>query len=176
MPGSPVAWRNFALNRMSETENLKTDADFAFDATADNFAGFFRILPGTYPSGLAYLHLSVSEYDAAQGAECVVTPDADYATEYNKSGAYYPQGNSAYKWWNNGNTWENMIDGWGTRKDKFNKPNAVQYLGEFEDTDGIVQMVIPENKMGEVFSITGMKVNNPSNGIYIVNGKKVIIK
>ena len=174
VPGSKVAWRNFALNRMSETANLQSK--FSFDLTEDNFAGFFRIIAGTYPSGLAYLHLSVDEYDAAQGAECVVTPDADYATEYNKSGPYYPQGNSAYKWWNNGNTWENMIDGWGTRKPKFNEPNAVQYLGEFEDTDGIVQMVIPENKMGEVFSITGMKVNNPSNGIYIVNGKKVIIK
>jgi hypothetical protein len=30
--------------------------------------------------------------------------------------------------------------------------------------------------MGEVFSISGMKVTNPSKGIYIQNGKKVIIK
>ena len=69
-----------------------------------------------------------------------------------------------------------MIDGWGVRDSKFDSPKALQYLGELEDTDGVVKLVIPENKMGEVFSISGMKVTNPSKGIYIQNGKKIIIK
>ena len=175
--GATVEWRNFALNRMSATENLQFDKDFNFDETVDNYAGFFRILPNTYKSGYAYLHLSVDEYDDPTGAECVVTEDADYFKEYNTSGsAYDPRGMTGFKWWNNPNTWTNMIDGWGVRKDKFNKPKAVQFLGELEDTDGMVQMVVPENKMGEIFSITGMKVTNPNKGIYIQNGKKIIVK
>lgn len=172
--GATVEWRNFGLNRMSETANLQTKFDF--DASVENYAGFFRILPGTYPEGYAYLHLSADEFDAADGAECVVKEDTDYYKEYNSSGEFYDPRNGVHGWWDAPNTWNNMIDGWGTRNDKFNTPGAVRFLGELEDTDGIVKMVIPEDKMGEVFSISGMKVTNPSKGIYIQNGKKVIIK
>ena len=179
--GEPVKWRNFALNRMDQTANLKTKFDF--DASVENYAGFFRILPGTYKEGYAYLQLSALpdaqgniEYDDPSGAECVVKIDVDYYKEYNSSGEFYDPRNTVHGWWKDPNTWDNMIDGWGTRSDKFNTPGAVQFLGELEDTDGIVKMVIPEDKMGEVFSISGMKVSNPSKGIYIQNGKKVIIK
>lgn len=175
--GATVEWRNFALNRMSETEHLKLDEDFEFNESLDNFAGFFRILPGTYNSGYAYLHLSVDEYDDPAGAECVVTEDPDYFKEYNTSGnPYDPREKPGFNWWTGTNTWNNMFEGWGTRKPKFNKPHAVQYLGELDDTDGMVKLVIPENKMGEVFSISGMKVTNPSKGIYIQDGKKIIVK
>ena len=182
--GEPVQWRNFALNRMSETEHLQSKFDFT--AASDNFAGFFRILPGTYSSGYAYLHLSavadattgqVVEYDDPTGAECVVKVDSKYYEETNTSGTYDPRQNPKLKWWKGDNVWENMINGWGVRKAKFDTPNAVTYLGELEDTDGVVKLVIPENKMDEVFSITGMKVSNPSKGgIYIKNGKKIIVK
>lgn len=168
-----VEWRNFALNRMSETENLHKK--FEFDASLENYAGFFRIKPGTYKSGYAYLHLSADEFDAAEGAECIVKVDGDYYKEYNTSGIFYDP-RETHGWWKAPNTWDNMISGWGTRNEKFNTPGAIQFLGEIEDTDGIVKLVIPENKMGEVFSISGMKVTNPSKGIYIQNGKKVIIK
>ncbi len=168
-----VEWRNFALNRMSETENLHKKFDF--NASLENYAGFFRIKPGTYKEGYAYLHLSADEFDAAEGAECIVKMDGDYYKEYNTSGTFYDPRNT-HGWWKEPNTWDNMISGWGTRDEKFNTPGAIQFLGEIEDTDGIVKLVIPENKMGEVFSISGMKVTNPSKGIYIQNGKKVIIK
>ena len=174
--GAPVEWRNFALNRLSATENLQ--GKFEFDASVENYAGFFRILPGTYNEGYAYLHLSADEYDSATGAECVVIEDEDYYVEYSTSGdPYDPRSKTGFNWWRNDNKWENMIKGWGKRNnDKFDKPGAIQFLGELEDTDGIVKLVIPENKMGEVFSITGMKVTNPNKGIYIQNGKKIIIK
>ncbi len=171
--GAPVEWRNFALNRMSETENLHKKFDF--NASLENYAGFFRIKPGTYKEGYAYLHLSADEFEAAEGAECIVKMDGDYYKEYNTSGTFYDPRNT-HGWWKAPNTWDNMISGWGTRDEKFNTPGAIQFLGEIEDTDGIVKLVIPENKMGEVFSISGMKVTNPSKGIYIQNGKKVIIK
>jgi hypothetical protein len=174
--GAPVEWRNFGLNRLDSTANLKKK--FSYDASVDNYAGFFRILPGTYKSGYAYLHLSASEFEAAEGAECVVKEDPDYYIEYNTNGvAYDPTKNTGNQWWTKDNKWQNVQDGWGNRKnDIFDHPGALTYLGELEDTDGIVKMVVPEDKMGEVFSISGMKVSNPSKGIYIQNGKKVIIK
>lgn len=171
---SPVKWRNFGLSRMSETTNLHKK--FEFDAAVENYAGFFRILPGTYTEGYAYLHLSASEFDAAQGAECIVKEDPDYYKEYKSSGDLYDPRGGVHGWWDNPNTWNNMADGWGTRADKFNTPGAISYLGELEDTDGIVKLVVPENKVDDIFSLSGMKVTNPTKGIYIQNGKKVIIK
>ena len=73
---------------------------------------------------------------------------------------------------------------WGKRPSRF-QPNpslpnhAPIYLGELgEDADGIVKLVIPANLIsdGEYYTLQGVKVNNPTKGVYIRNGKKVIIK
>ena len=48
---------------------------------------------------------------------------------------------------------------------------------DFDNPTEIQEMVMPEDIAGQaIFDLQGRKVINPSNGIYIVNGKKLIIK
>ncbi len=50
------------------------------------------------------------------------------------------------------------------------------YLDYNEETDGISDLKAPKSENGDVYSITGVKVQHPTKGLYIINGKKVIIK
>ena len=47
-----------------------------------------------------------------------------------------------------------------------------------EDTTGIENSFIDENESGEkvIYNLNGMRVKNPTKGLYIINGKKVLIK
>ena len=45
-----------------------------------------------------------------------------------------------------------------------------------DDVDGIKEILTNGMENGTVYNLNGQKVNNPSRGIYIVNGKKVVIK
>lgn len=186
--GATVEWRNFALNRAEATEHLKTKVE-NFNATNDNFVGFFRILPDTYNGGLAYLHLSAEEYLDPQGAEILVDPDEFYNQEYDVNGVLYdingtnPETNQQYSnpngWWTGDHYWTERTKSWGTRPNKFNLPHAFSYLGEFEDdADGIVKLVVPATTTseGDIYNLQGVKVTNPTKGVYVRNGKKVIIK
>lgn len=71
---------------------------------------------------------------------------------------------------------------WGKRSIRLKnaqKTNAPMYLGELgEEADGIVKLVIPADymSMGDYYTLQGVKVTNPTKGVYIRNGKKVIIK
>ncbi len=57
-------------------------------------------------------------------------------------------------------------------------------MGEFygfgeevnNETDGISNVSARSNKQGEFYNLAGQRVSNPTKGLYIVNGKKVIIK
>ncbi len=66
-------------------------------------------------------------------------------------------------------------------------PAVISYIGyEGEDSqivkdakallEGIGQVRINSIENGDVYNLNGQKVNNPSRGIYIVNGKKVVLK
>ena len=183
-----VTFRNFALNRFNTTKNLSKKDEFKNLAADDaNYAGFFRILKGTYPSGYAYLHLSAEDYDDPQGAECLVIEDEFYSYEYKGSTFtdFKPLVSleaNPNRYWQYAE-WEGKVKDWGVRNpDIFNLPkpgegSVVKYLGELEEeADGIVKLVVPANESGDFFNLQGVKVTNPTKGVYVRNGKKVIIK
>ena len=183
-----VTFRNFALNRFNTTKNLSKKDEFK-DLAADdaNYAGFFRILKGTYASGYAYLHLTSSEYEDPEGAECLVIKDDLYTYEYKGSSFIdFSEKTSLEdnpnRYWQYA-VWEGKIKDWGVRNPTiFNLPkpgtgSVVKYLGEVEEeADGIVKLVVPANESGDFFNLQGVKVTNPTKGVYVRNGKKVIIK
>ena len=183
-----VIFRNFALNRFNTTKNLSKKDEFK-DLAADvtNYAGFFRILKGKYASGYAYLHLTSSEYEDPEGAECLVIKDDLYSYEYKGSSFIdFSEKTSLEdnpnRYWQYA-VWEGMVKDWGVRDaSKFNLPkpgtgSVVKYLGEVEEeADGIVKLVVPANESGDFFNLQGVKVTNPTKGVYVRNGKKVIIK
>lgn len=68
---------------------------------------------------------------------------------------------------------------WGVRPSRFANPQlALKYFGEIEeDTDGVVKIYIPMETNDEAcYTLQGVKVSNPGKGVYIRNGKKIIIK
>ena len=90
------------------------------------------------------------------------------------------------RWWDKnakpvGFYWREYKLSWGDRTLQFgNAPNpAAQYFGELEENaDGIVKVVIPADAItnDEYYTLQGIKVTKPRNGVYIHNGKKVILK
>ena len=182
-----VTFRNFALNRFDQTTNLIKKFENDFNIDNDNYAGFFRILPGTYSEGLAFLHLTATEYTQATGGEIIVNVDQKYNEEYDKDGNLYdPNGTddegkpypNPRGWWTGVYKWDNRTLGWGTRGEKFNVSGANQFLGELEDADGIVKLVVPATNTneGDIYNLQGVKVTNPTKGVYVRNGKKFVIK
>ena len=53
--------------------------------------------------------------------------------------------------------------------------NAPEFLGFGGDATGINEVKAVEAK-GEFFNLAGQRVAKPAKGLYIVNGKKVIVK
>ena len=61
--------------------------------------------------------------------------------------------------------------------------NGLKHEVEFieDEAEGTVTMIIPASMVeveedGAYYTLQGVKVENPTKGIYIKNGKKVIIK
>ena len=182
-----VAFRNFALNRLSSTKSLKDQVNnsdgTAFDKDNQDYVGFFRILKapkGGYDSGYAYLHFAADEYNTADGAECIVIKDDKYKVEIDTSNAEIdysqpdtPNPNNLWKY----TDWTERKKNWGDRTGIAFKQKALKYFGEFEEeADGIVKVVVPAAVSGDTYTLQGVKVTNPTKGVYIRNGKKVVIK
>ena len=200
--GGVVTFRNFALGRYSDTDYFNTTA---LTNDENNYVGFFRMKPQSYKSGYAYLRLAPGEFDAADGGEILVKPDTkkdiangilSYSCEYkltdgkafDASEAFNPDGTPKAEnpkgWWNANATpvgfyWKEYSMSWGDRTIQFGNSAGAKYFGEFEDdTDGIVKLVIPADNIsdGEYYTLQGVKVAHPTKGVYIHNGKKVVIK
>ena len=44
------------------------------------------------------------------------------------------------------------------------------------DPDGIDDIIADEDKQGQIYSISGMRLKSPQKGINIINGKKILVK
>ena len=193
--GNVVKFRNFAMGRYSSTD-YNTDKFTPLTAEANNYVGFFRAKRGAYTSGYAYLRLAADELTAANCGEILVKQDG---SDDNEEGAYYYEfdkktgtmfnartqtSKNPKGWWDPNHTpyaftWKEYKHSWGDRTIQFSNTPAAEFLGELEeDADGIVKLVIPANSdnNGTYYTLQGVKVNHPTKGIYIQNGKKIIIK
>lgn len=192
-----VTFRNFALGRYSSTDYFTKTG---LDKDENNYVGFFRMKPQSYKSGYAYLRLAPGEFDAADGGEILVKPDTQkdldkgilsYSCEYKLTdGKVFDAADAVGTntnpkgWWNASATpvgfyWAEYSMSWGDRTKQFGGSAAAKYFGEFEDdTDGIVKLVVPADNIsdGEYYTLQGVKVAHPTKGVYIHNGKKVVIK
>lgn len=191
-----VTFRNFALGRYTSTDY---NEETPLDKDENNYVGFFRMKPQSYKSGYAYLRLSPNDgFDVADGGEIFVKPDTEkdlqkgvlsYSCEYKLTdGKAFDAAdevggdNNPKGWWNRsaspvGFYWDEYSMSWGDHT-RFPHGGAAKYFGEFEENaDGIVKLVIPnENAKREYYTLQGVKVTNPTKGVYILNGKKVIVK
>lgn len=169
----------------------------------NDWVGFFRTKPGVmvYSNpGKAYLRLSDTEYPIVDGGEIImdlsaqrdgsIGQDEFYRTEY-----YYNGGLKTYteaellqeKIWYLDKTGTKLewVSNWGKRQ--FNSGDySAKFSGEIEDdewmeflnsqTNGISTITVEENSNDAIYTLQGVKVTNPTKGIFIKNGKKYIVK
>ena len=175
-----VAFRTFIMSRFGETIHLQHTDGLHYAANNDNYMGFFRVVEGNYSGGYAYLRLTSEEFNEAEGAECRVKMDEKYQYEYDESGNDYDATQAdPWKYWRYAD-WTERTKNWGARPARFDNFSigAVRFLGELEDADGIIKVTIPAEVTSndDYYTLQGVKVTNPSKGVYIRNGKKVVVK
>jgi len=54
--------------------------------------------------------------------------------------------------------------------------NAIEYLGFSDDATGIHSIDNGQLTIDNVYDLSGRRVAQPSKGLYIINGKKVVLK
>ena len=140
------------------------------------------------------LRLSETEYPLPDGGEIImdVTDQRDgslgdvefYRTEYfNKDLRVYTEAElQAEQLWylDNQGTKLEWEKNWGVRQLASGFTMA-KFMGEIEDEDwmislGLSNVEAKESKNGDIYNLQGMKVAQPTKGVYIQNGKKYIVK
>lgn len=149
-----VTDRNFVLAQYYNT-TLK-------DASKEDYWGFFRVKAGAKSSkNKAYLSLPIGVYKSAKGAEAlVVKPDPASVQKFRPD--EWNLAVSTGNWGQRGNL--------GVLEAKF--------VGEAEEDDvtGISNVSAEVEEDGDYYTLQGVKVAQPQKGVYIMNGKKVIVK
>ena len=198
-----VVHRDFVFGKFSNTESGKKyyeqNGNYGTGSGRDkgDWYGFFRVKAGSIKDinpGKAYLRLSESEYPLPDGGEIImdVTDQRDgslgdvefYRTEYfNKDLRVYTEGElQAEQLWylDDQGTKLEWEKNWGVRQLASGFTMA-KFMGEIEDEDwmislGLSNVEAKEAKSGDIYNLQGMKVVQPTKGVYIQNGKKYIVK
>lgn len=166
-----VTDRNFIMTTLKTTslsgklagESYETEDAVVPDGKTKNYVGFFRTKAGlTCGPNKAYLSLPKKLYTKPKGFEALVIrptqPDDMIFREYE---------------------WNKIVSSgnWGLRNDGIGVLES-KITGEVEEeeTTGISNVDTELEEYGDYYTIQGVKVANPQKGIYIKNGKKVIVK
>lgn len=153
--GTTVTDRNFIMTNFQST-TLK-------DSQYDDFVGFFRVKVGVNCGPeKAYLSLPADKFTSAMGAEAlVVKPESPADMKFR------------YDVWNNPVSTGN----WGPRNSNIGVLQS-KIAGEAEEDDvtGISNVSTDVEEDGDIYTLQGVKVAQPQKGVYIMNGKKVIVK
>lgn len=194
--GKKVRYRNFIMSRIKNTNIAKNE--IGLENISNNYVGFFRVISSEASGGKAYLHLKNDEYDDGQGMEAIIVGDLEqYGTSSYKmyqmevdrrKDAYGLVGPDETGLWKTGTGADPDMEwtaesNWGDRSQSgvkaklmfFDEPEFIPY------EDGSATVIIPASMIGGAekdvyFTPQGIRVNNPTSGLYIKNGKKVVIK
>lgn len=152
--GTTVTDRNFIMTNFQSTA-LK-------DSQYDDFVGFFRVKVGVNCGPeKAYLSLPAEMFASAKGAEALVVKPTDPAEMIFRS-----------------DKWNDPINtgNWGQRGNIGVLQSKIAGETEEDDVTGISNVSAEVEEDGDYYTLQGVKVAQPQKGVYIQNGKKVIIK
>lgn len=198
------AYRYFGFSHYRKSADGKKDKSTHGKGSVEayDYAGFFRCKKSTIGPGKAYLKVEESEYPEPNGGEIIIPQTCQNITynvykddgtvektlTFNYRDEYSGQSDSWVKWAETSPYWHNAIwtlpEMFGERDENQATSNA-KFAGEVEfiedEAEGTVTMIIPASMVeveedGAYYTLQGVKVENPTKGIYIKNGKKVIIK
>lgn len=170
-----VAYRNFGFGHFYKTK-IK-------DESYADYAGFFRCSKNSkISSGKAYLRLAADEFLTGDEMELLIKKDDGYflravakdnatdVTEYvdereNEYGGYWKLA-----------IWEKPTD-FGVRNSKITPSKFIgEPVFEEDETTGVAKIIIPAETEEVYYNLNGQRVVNPSHGVFIKNGKKIILK
>ena len=155
--GTEVTDRNFIMSKFGGT-SLK-EAKNVTDA--NNYVGFFRVKANVKCGpNKAYLSLPVGIYKSAEGAEALVVRPTDPASMIFRADEWHLAVST-------GN--------WGQRGNDLGVLQA-KFAGFEEEVTGISTISTESVSDNSYYSLQGVKVAQPQKGVYVKNGKKVIIK
>lgn len=196
-----VAYRNFFLGPFSNSSLGKKYAkehggkygDYPCtghdsskgERTKGDFVGFWRAIESDIAAGKAYLKAPASLYKYGKGAEAIVVPQTEidmsmgsvalYRAEYWLADKKYlnDSGLEEHGFWQLA-VWEKD---WGVRQFNSTNPVFADSFGEAEfEVDGIETISEENNGENVYYNLQGVRVNQPTKGVYISNGKKYIFK
>lgn len=175
-----VAFRYFGFSHFKKTKDVYKSA---YKTYAD-YAGFFRCAKNSkIPSGKAYLKLAKNEFGfTGDELELLIKKDDGYylrAAAKSQASAdtqYIDERLAANGGYWNIATWDPAED-FGVRNTAI---PAAKFMGEpfFEEDEatGVAKIIIPVSTVDTYYNLNGQQVANPTKGVYIKNGKKVIVK
>lgn len=197
--GKKIEYRNFVMSKFSQSESgrayYKKHSNYGTGEglPEGNYVGFFRTLKGYIASGKAYLKCLATEDEVAESTcgEIQVKEHPTYRVEYADVSPFGSLSEDemkakGYWWYKDGSNDVKILwkDSWGTRKLAAGTSSA-KFSGEpfldVEDEDGVVTLIVPGSMIdgeesGDYYNLQGVKVSHPTKGIYVKNGKKVVIK
>ena len=187
-----VTFRNFGFGRYKKTS--------IYSSGIADYAGFFRckknssILSGT--TGKAYLKLAVTdEFDgkklAGDELELIIKADPNYelrAKAYPETGYIDERSEGYWKYTVNGTTtqvyWTDE-ESFGVRNSSLPAKTCYDVFANWyepepyfveDEVTGVAKIIIPASSVETYYNLNGQQVANPTKGVYIKNGKKVIVK
>lgn len=191
-----VTYRNFFMGKFKKTVSGNKPENKAYN----DFVGFFRAQKSTISARKAYLRLPNSEVVANTCGEIIVPADVttttygnntvrSYRVEYTSQSTeqnpqIYSEDEMKSKgyWYKTATASIEWTDDWGVRNSSL---VTAKFEGEpiieFEEMGGVATLVVPASMVEQedadsYYTLQGVKVSNPSKGVYIKNGKKVIVK
>ena len=170
-----VTFRNFGLGYFTSTDSYQRYMQ-SHTTKPNRFVGFFRLKEGDIAKGKAYLSFAANEYGNETGMETIVVKDEDYKKEWDENGNESTA--LSEKFWKSAD-WDTD---WGVRN--LDSSFHAKFMGEiefFENEDGSATLILPGSMVekkdnGSYYTLQGVKTSKPTTGIYIKNGKKVVVK
>ena len=164
-------------------DKLRSNVDLGIELDSDDPRQQFAILSDDGGNTYFLYHVTESKFICKDGSLSETPVDAIKFMEGAYSDTFFAYfDNSHYV--NVGGSQQMLIDGWST-PDGGNSC-LIQHVGEFDPTEALeaihnftgIEDVKAESgeDNGIYYDLNGRAVENPANGIYIIDGKKVLVK
>ena len=158
-----VTDRSFIMTKLSSTsfasKVVADDVTSVPEGKSHNYVGFFRTKPALVCGpNKAYLCLPNTVLNDPQSFEGVVVKPTGTEMAFRSA------------------EWNNKVStgNWGPRE--LTDPLKSKVAGDVEEVTGISNVSAEAVEDGSYYTLQGVKVAQPNKGIYIKNGKKIIIK
>ena len=158
--GSVAFYGHTGLKEIKLPDNLKAIGNSAFYRTGISSiqipASVATIGNNAFRSCPSLTSIIVMHEEPLEINESVFFSSTDTIYTFDQATLYVPEGTKDK--YREADVWKNF-------------KNIVDF-----DPDGIDDIIADEDKQGQIYSISGMRLKSPQKGINIINGKKILVK